>query len=69
MCFGFPGGVTIVRVLLAKLTGSPVTRPASVALIMFFVSAEAKTSAGAPWVSWVTKSEDPAKLKVTLVPV
>ena len=35
---------------------------------MFFVSAEAKTSAGAPWVIWVTRSEDPAKLRVTLVP-
>ena len=35
---------------------------------MFLVSAEAKTSAGAPWVIGVTGSEDPAKLSVTLVP-
>ena len=51
MPLGFPGGVTMVRVLVAKLTGSPATRPASTALVMFFVSAEANTSAGAPWVS------------------
>ena len=35
---------------------------------MFLVSAEAKTSAGAPWVIWVTRSEEPAKLNVTVVP-
>ena len=35
---------------------------------MFLVSAEAKTSAGAPWVICVTRSEEPAKLSVTLVP-
>ena len=68
ICFGFPGGVTMVRVLVAKLTGSPVTRPASTALVMLFVSAEANTSAGAPCVSWVTRSEEPAKLNVTFVP-
>ena len=32
------------------------------------MSAEANTSAGAPWVSWVTRSEEPAKLNVTFVP-
>ena len=35
---------------------------------MFLVSAEAKTSAGAPCWIWATRSEDPAKLKVTLTP-
>ena len=35
---------------------------------MFLVSAEAKTSAGAPWLIWVARSEDPAKLSVTVVP-
>ena len=59
--FGFPGAVTIVSVLDAKFTGSPATSFASVALSMFFVSADANTSAGAPCVNWVTRSEDPAK--------
>src|SRR3954453_9418841 len=35
---------------------------------MFGWSADANTSAGAPCVSWVTRVEDPAKLKVTFVP-
>ena len=34
----------------------------------FLASAEAKTSAGAPWLIWVARSEDPAKLSVTVVP-
>ena len=66
--FGLPNGVTIVRVLVAKSTGVPAMAPASTALVMFAVSAEANTSAGAPWVSWVTRSDEPAKLKVTFVP-
>ena len=65
---GFPGGVTIVRILLAKFTGVPETRFADVALVMLLVSAEANTSAGAPAVSWVTRSEEPAKLNVTVDP-
>src|SRR5262249_47541957 len=28
---------------------------------MLLLSAEANTSAGAPWVNWVTRSDDPAK--------
>ena len=48
MPLGFPGPVTIVSVLVAKMTGLPGTRPASTALSMFFSSAEANTSAGAP---------------------
>ena len=35
---------------------------------MFLVSAEANTSAGAPCWIWVTRSEEPAKLNVTVVP-
>src|SRR6478735_3227412 len=65
---GFPGGVTMVRILLAKFTGVPATRFAVLALFMLLVSAEAKTSAGAPAVSWVTRSDEPAKLKVTVDP-
>ena len=35
---------------------------------MFAASADAKTSPGRPPVSWVTRSEDPAKLNATVVP-
>ncbi len=35
---------------------------------MFLVSAEAKTSAFAPDFNCVTRSDEPAKLKVTFVP-
>ena len=49
--FGFPGGVTMVRILVANATGSPAITPASTALVMLVVSAEANTSARAPWVS------------------
>ena len=68
MPLGFPGGVTIVSVFVAKLTGDPVTALTSEALVMLLGSAEANTSAGAPWVSCVARSEDPAKLKTTVVP-
>src|SRR6478672_9566406 len=65
---GLSGGTAISRVLDAKLTGVAAVSEAPVALSMFLVSAEAKTSAGAPCWSWATRSEDPAKLKVTLAP-
>src|SRR4051794_17213094 len=35
---------------------------------MFFWVAEAKTSAGAPWVTWVARPELGPKLKTTFVP-
>src|SRR5689334_22979211 len=65
---GLPGGTAISSVLDAKLTGAVAVSESPVALAMFFVSAEAKTSAGAPCWSWATRSDDPAKLKVTFVP-
>ena len=65
---GLDGGTAISRTFVAKLAGVPSTSFASVSLAMFLVSAEAKTSAGAPWVIWVTRSEDPAKFSVILVP-
>src|SRR5690606_31456341 len=37
-------------------------------LSMFAVSADANTSAGAPWLTWVASVEDAAKLKVTFAP-
>jgi hypothetical protein len=65
---GLSGGVAILSVLLAKSTGSPVTEPSATALSMFLVSAEAKTSAGAPWEICATRSDDPAKLNATVTP-
>src|SRR6478609_8307611 len=58
----------MVKVLDAKSTGAPSSSPAAAALSMLRVSAEAKTSAGAPWVNWVTRSEEPAKENSTDVP-
>ena len=54
---------------MAKSSGADEsTRPASVSFVMFFSSAEAKTSAGAPSVICVTRSDDPAKVSSTVVP-
>ena len=59
---GLPGGTAISSTFVAKSTGaSASTSPPSVSLAMFFSSAEAKTSTGAPSVICVTRSEDPAK--------
>jgi hypothetical protein len=58
----------MVRILVAKSTGVPETRFAVVAFVILLVSADANTSPGAPAVSWVTRSEDPAKLNVTVDP-
>jgi hypothetical protein len=52
--------------LVAKTTGSVPLRVAAVSLFMFVVSAEAKTSAGAPWVICCTRAEDASKLNVAL---
>ena len=68
MPLGFFGGTAICSVLEANRVGSPATSLSLVALSMFLVSAEAKMSAGAPCCNWVTRSDDPAKLKVTLTP-
>src|SRR6478752_1399651 len=65
---GLDGGTAISRTFVAKLAGAPSISSASVSLVMFLVSAEAKTSAGAPWVICVARSEDPAKFSVILVP-
>src|SRR6478609_8448262 len=58
----------MVKVLDATLTGAPSRSPACAALSMLRVSADANTSAGAPWVSCVTRSEEPAKENSTDVP-
>src|SRR5262245_53494330 len=51
----------------AKTLGSEAA-PAVTTWSMFFVLAEANTSAGAPEVIWVARAELAAKLNVTLVP-
>ena len=56
---GLSLGTTSVSTLVAKIFGSPWARSASVSLVMFFWSAEANTSAGAPSVSCCTSPEDP----------
>ena len=65
---GLSGGTAISRVLLAKFCGSVAWRSSAVSLSMLAVSAEAKTSAGAP--SWIcaTRSEEPPKLNSTVTP-
>jgi hypothetical protein len=66
--FGLPGATAMVSVLDAKFTGSLASSPACAALSMFLVSADAKTSAWAPWVSWVTRSDEPANENSTEAP-
>src|SRR3954454_17934925 len=66
---GLSGGTAISRVLLAKSWGSSAGRPSATALSMLAVSAEAKTSAGAPCWICATRSEDAPKLKLTFTPL
>src|ERR1700743_638708 len=68
MSLGLPGAVTTTNVLDAKLVGLPDNRPALTTVSICAVSADAKTSTVAPWVSCVASSEDPAKSKSTLLP-
>ena len=65
---GLSGGTAISRVLVAKSSGSAAWRSSAVSLSMLAVSAEAKTSAGAPSWIWATRSEEPPKLNSTVTP-
>src|SRR5689334_10889336 len=68
MPLGFPGFVAISNWFLANIFGVADTRFAVVSLPMFFVSADANTSAGAPpWIC-VTNAADESKLNVTFAP-
>ena len=59
---GLLGGVTSVRVLVAKIfVFAASTFPASEATFICFSLAEAKTSASAPLLIWVASSEEPPK--------
>ncbi len=64
MCFGFPGATAISSRLRANVFGVW-TRPASTSSCMLEVSAEAKTSAGAPCWIWATRAWEPAKFNVS----
>ncbi len=64
---GLAGGTAISMTLVANTRGSAAA-PAATTASMVVVLAEAKTSAGAPAVIWVTSAELPAKLKVTSTP-
>jgi hypothetical protein len=63
--FGFPGAVTMTSVLVAKIFGSVALSPS---FSMFFSSAEANTSAGAPCLIWLTSVDDPSNDSDTLTP-
>src|SRR5690625_5400820 len=65
MAAGLPAGTVIIRVLEVKSIGSAALSSLSTSLSMFAVSAEANTSAGAPSWIWVTRPEEPVKLKST----
>src|SRR5882757_7179398 len=64
---GLLGGTAISIVFTANVA-DPVALPLSVTSFMFLVDADAKTSAGAPWLIWVARVELAPKLKVTLAP-
>src|SRR6185436_6489533 len=64
---GFLAGTAISMTLLAKFVGA-LAAPVVTTWSMFFVLAEANTSAGAPWLIWVARPELGPKLKTTLAP-
>src|SRR3978361_971480 len=66
--FGLPGAVTMTRVLAAKFVGSAASKPGFASGSLCAVSADANTSAVAPWVRLFANSEEPAKLNSTLTP-
>src|SRR5690349_5499464 len=66
MPFGSPFATMMASWLVANTTGALPLRPALVSLSMLAVSAEAKTSAGAPWLICCTSADDASKLNVAL---
>ncbi len=68
MPFGLPGATAISRTFVAKSRGQPVARSDDESFAMLAWSAEANTSAGAPFCTWLTRSLDPANENVTVVP-
>ena len=68
ICFGSPGAVTITKVLDAKLIGSLPVRSALTTVSIWALSAEAKTSAFAPWANLLASSAEVANSKSTVAP-
>src|SRR5215510_9893192 len=64
MFLGLPGATAIINLLPAKFFGVS-TRLASTSFCLFFLSADAKTSAGAPFWICCTSACEPAKLYVS----
>jgi hypothetical protein len=58
----------MTRVLVAKFVGAAANKPAFATVCICAVSADAKTSALAPWVRLFANSEEPAKLNSSLTP-
>ncbi len=65
---GLAVGTMIVNLLPAKVTAAPSARPASTSFFGFVVSADRKTSAGAPCSIWVSRADDESVERVTVVP-
>src|SRR5207237_10565478 len=65
---GLPGATAISKWLPAKTEGDPSTSSASTIFCMFGSSAEAKTSAGAPFVICVARVDDDPKLNEMSAP-
>ena len=65
---GLAVGTTIVSLLAANGTGSPSARPLSTSFFGFVVSADRKTSAGAPCSIWVSSADEESVEIVRVVP-
>ena len=65
---GLSVGTMTVSWLPAKLTGAPAARPLSTSFCGFVVSADRKTSAGAPCSILVSSADDESVEIVSVVP-
>ena len=65
---GLAVGTMTVSMLPAKSTGAPSARPLSTSFFGFVVSADRKTSAGAPCSIWVSRADDESVEIVSVVP-
>ena len=68
MPFGLPGATAICSRFVAKTVADPSTSPAAVTFRMLTSSADANTSAGAPFTICVASVDDEPKLKVMCAP-
>ncbi len=62
------GATAICNVFVANFCGAAAVSPGSVTFFMLLSSAEANTSAGAPLVICVARSDEPANVSFTSVP-